>query len=223
MAINVRLTGKWDEAQVLLQKHRTGIFLRKAFDVAIKRQAQEFRKEVVQGIKAGSPGGKKLAFNAPLTIAKKGSTKPLIDSGSLWRAIKVQKVRRAEYFVGVLRQTPGAKKKGGGSGPPLVNLADLHENGGTIAIKVTKRMQRFFFALLRKLGKMRRGKKTRKTALNVARAGGSSGKFKEGQTLVITIPKRPFMQPVYDKFKRGIGDRVMREVVRELGGDFGWS
>jgi hypothetical protein len=219
MGISVKLTGDWNEATVLMRKHKTGLFLRKAFDVAVRKQAQEFRKEVVEGIKSGAPGGKKFTPNTPLTVAFKGSTKPLIDSGTLWRSIKVQRVRRSEYFVGILWQTQSSKKKG--PSYPLVNLAYLHEEGGSVAIKVTPKMQSYFFAMLRKLGKARRGKKARRAALHIAKAVGGGHSFKVGRTIVIHIPARPFMKPVYEQFSKGARDRVIREVARELGGDFG--
>ena len=64
---------------------------------------------IVRGILSGRPGGKRLRPNRPATIARKGSSKPLIDTGTLIRRIVV--VPRTQgsvrgVFVGALASMP---------------------------------------------------------------------------------------------------------------------
>jgi hypothetical protein len=59
----------------------------------------------VRGILTGRPGGKRLRPNRPSTIAKKGSSRPLIDKGHLVRKIVVvpRKIKgQPAVFVGAL-------------------------------------------------------------------------------------------------------------------------
>lgn len=58
---------------------------------------------VIRGILSGRPGGQRLRPNRPATIAKKGSSKPLIDTGHLVRKILViprKQGRVPAVFVG---------------------------------------------------------------------------------------------------------------------------
>ena len=62
--------------------------------------------KVVRGILGGRPGGKRLRKNRPATIARKGSSKPLIDTATLVGRIAIQGRRfngLPAVFVGALK------------------------------------------------------------------------------------------------------------------------
>jgi hypothetical protein len=77
----------------------------------------------------------KLKANAPLTIAIKGSSKPLVDHGGLFQAVTSHVVDDFTVFVGVLRSSPAHR---------LVEM--LHEG---VVISVTPAMRGMFFMLWR--------------------------------------------------------------------------
>ena len=85
--------------------------------------------EVKKGIVSGAPGDQKFAPNSPMTIARKGSSKPLIDKGDLVGSITYQVIDADNVFVGV--------KKG-----KEINIAAVHEFGCTI--QVTPKMRAYF-------------------------------------------------------------------------------
>ena len=230
--MGVRQVGDWDKASRILRKYSGGALAR-AMNNAVKQEAEEFRKVVVQGIRKGQPkGGKKFTPLRPLTVGRKKSNKPLIDRGTLFRAIRVKRVRPNEYFVGVHR-TARSKKSGKG----LANIAAVHENGAVISIKVTPKMVRAFFAMLRKAGdnlanaagsaRRARTKRGRQRAQARLPSGGSArgkvsgGSFTPGSVIVIRIPPRPFLGPPFKVFRKAgktcMAARIARLTLGELG------
>jgi hypothetical protein len=83
---------------------------------------------IKKGIQSQSPGGSKFTGLHPYTIATKGSTKALVDKGTLLRSITWKRVQDFVIFVGVLRK---AKNR---DGVPLVNLAKMLEEGATLDV-----------------------------------------------------------------------------------------
>lgn len=167
-----------------------------ALDIALRREAELFRKEVVEGIAKQAPGGEKFKPLAKTTKAMrrhKGfkGTKALIVRGDLRRSIKVTKAPGG-YFVGVLRS---ARSRNGDS---LVNVAATHEFGATITIRMTRKMRRFLAMVFRKAG--------------LPEPGGASG-----PVIVVKIPPRPFLQPVADKLRDGSAARVAATVNAIMG------
>lgn len=231
--IQVLQVGDWTEAKRILRKHGQGgsRTLTTAISRAVRTEAEHFRRAVVQGIRSQAPGGKRFVPLRPITVGNKRSNKALIDTGALFRAIKVKRIRGGEYFVGVLRT---ARSK---TGTGLANLGAVHEYGATIAIKVTPKMVRAFYAKLRRAGdtmakaagsarraKTERGRQRAQARLPVGgskRGKVSGGAFKPGSTIVIRIPPRPFLQPVYDQFKDQSPQRVQAAVARALDWEFG--
>lgn len=131
----------------------------------------------LRGLMLGKEGieSPSLKANSPATIARKGSSKPLINSGTLRAAIGVIKTEGGA-FVGVRRKTGKGSK---GKFTSIVNLAMIHEKGATITQIVTPKQRRFFIAnSLKMFGEVR------------APAVGS--------TIIIRIPARPFITPVLD-------------------------
>lgn len=217
VGVTVRLTGEWARCQAILNRHSAGAPLRAALNKALNREAQEFVRDVKVGIRTGSPGGKPLLPLRPLTVYRKRSNKPLIDNGDLVGSIRVVRVRSLEFFAGVNR-TAHSK-----AGAPLANVAATHELGATIILRITPKMVGYFFALLRRLSgyaARRRSPGSQPTA-GTSRSGYALPSFRPGAILIIRIRRRPFLQPVFDRRKGGVQDRVMRAVAAELHGDFG--
>lgn len=71
----------------------------------------------------GVPAGKPFAPNAPSTINRKGSSKPLIDNADMKNSVRHQMDGKT-VFIGLLRTTPHPAYTGG-----VANLGEIHEYG----------------------------------------------------------------------------------------------
>ena len=210
MSIGVSRYGDWVEAKRLLSL-RQQPRMRAIWHRALLQEAHAWRKELVTGVTSQAPGGKKFKKLSPLTLAKRKHSgfkgrKALLRSGTFRRNITVVD-RGSGVFVGVLR---AAKSSDGRS---LVNIARVHEEGRTVVIRVTEKMRKYFFAMLR-------GGLSKKA---LKKGGKSSGGFKRG-ILVIQIPARPVFAPVYAKMTRprsALVKRMKRRVSLLSKGDFG--
>ncbi len=80
------LTGYWGRLETLLDPSR----LAAGIQQAAARVGNYGASEVKKGIVSGSPGGQTFAPLSPVTIARKGSSKPLIDKGDLVGSITYQ-------------------------------------------------------------------------------------------------------------------------------------
>lgn len=125
---------------------------------------------------------------SPLTLATKrrGGSKPLIASGELRTGIAVVMGGPYEAFIGVPRSSRGMK------------LADIHENGRIVVQRMTDKQRKFLHARLPKGG----GK------------GGKGGGG--GGILVIHIPARPFIKPVFAAEKDKIGPRLLDRIAERV-------
>jgi len=125
----------------------------------------------------------KLKANAPLTMAVKGSTKPLVAGGDLFQSITVQKINEDEHFVGVLR-TEGD-----------FNLVAILHEGATIP--VTPAM-RWMFLMLAKAsdGTMDPSKLEGRASELFAQFQG--WKPLGASTTAIVIPERPFVRITFE-------------------------
>lgn len=124
-----------------------------------------------------------LKANAPLTVALKGSSKPLVAGGDLFQSITVQEINEDEQFVGVLRTEGG------------FNLVEILHEGTTIP--VTPAM-RWMFLLLAKAsaGEMDPSKlEGRAAELFQAFQG---WKPLAAGTTNIAIPERPFVRITFE-------------------------
>jgi len=135
-------------------------------------------KKMRQVIQSGG-----LKANAPLTMALKGSTKPLVAGGDLFQSITVQQVNEDEQFVGVLR-TEGD-----------FNLVAILHEGTTIP--VTPAM-RWMFLLLAKAseGTMDPSKLEGRASELFAQFQG--WKPLAAGTTTIVIPERPFVRITFE-------------------------
>jgi hypothetical protein len=189
--IDIRLVGDWQLADKILSVSSTQMQV--AADMAIGQEAEFYVGKIKQYMRSGS-----FAPLSPNTLAVAGGKsggKPLFRSGDLRNA--VTSVTTGDgTFIGVPRGAPG------GAGKPMVNIARVHEEGATIVMRMTPAMRRFLHARLPK------------------RIGPSlpSGKFNSSSTgiIVIKIPARPFIQPIYDKFGPGTEKRFVARLVKIL-------
>ena len=118
------LSGDWNRIDEIFNPAKIAEGMRQA----AARVGNYGASEVKKGIVSGSPGGKTFKPNSPLTIARKGSSKPLIDKGDLVGSITYQIIDSDNVFIGV--------KKG-----KEANIAAVHEFGCTI--KVTPKMRAY--------------------------------------------------------------------------------
>lgn len=197
--------GEWREASRVLAAGPAK--MRRAIDKTLLQEAHLYRKEIVQGLRTGSPGGKKFKPLASSTLQgrkfkKFGGTKPLIRSGDLRNSVTVVK-RSGNIFVGVPRSAKGK------DGRELVNIARVHEFGSRpIVIKVTPGMRRLLAAMFRK-------------TVTRAQKKASGGRAGGGAVMVIQIPARPFLRPVELKLRKGRLKRVQERMSKNLGGTLG--
>jgi len=116
-------TGDWAKARRILRVGKDGR-LKNAIKIALRQEAEWFRREVVVGIRNQAPGGKQFKPLKPATIAAKGSSKALIDSNTLRRSITRKTFDGGDkQFVGVLRT---AREKNGSA---VADIAAIHEYG----------------------------------------------------------------------------------------------
>lgn len=181
--MSVKLVGDWRKAGNITRR-MTSQFQR-ASKVVVNTEAQLLKIKMIEGLKSGSPGGKRMAATSPTTLAVrkfkggKGGSRPMDASGGLRRSLQVKKLGQ-DVFVGVVGSKGGAK------------YAQMLEDGAVFSVKITKRSRRFLMAVFRKFGG------------GPARPGGTSGQQGSGGTsiAIIRIPPRPFIAPVVEKEAR---------------------
>jgi hypothetical protein len=144
--------------------------LRKHVRRATKKNALLAEGAIKTAISAG-----KFAPNASMTQAIKGSAKPLVDTGQLFKSINGEISDWDEARVGVLKNQT-RRDKDSGEVKDLVQIATILHNGAVV--DVSDKMRRFFAAMFRKhqKGEVRRPWRPIKAT-----------------TRVIVIPKRPFL------------------------------
>jgi len=141
--------------------------LQKEIGKATLKNALTLQTLVRQGI-----ASRKFIKNSDLTILLKGKNMPLVDTKEMINAIEINQKTPFTARVGFL--TDSETSHGG----PMINVARLLHDGGTITM--TPRMRRFLFAKAKERGG---GKRTKI-------------KFKSSSGL-IRIPPRPFMNIVF--------------------------
>jgi len=93
--------------------------LAKAVAKAAVTLASDVKKNIVSG---GELAGVPFTPNAPSTIARKGSSKPLIDSGDMMKAVAARKESPLVWFVGIAGNEQS-------EGVSIVEYARIHEFG----------------------------------------------------------------------------------------------
>lgn len=204
MKVTITQTGAWLAAHNAVSTNITA-----AVRVALRREAEFMADKVRDALKNGpheklSPltlRARRLGIGGPATRG----TKPLLRTGDLYNSIAATPDMTGDaFFVGISRSVRSR------TGESLVRLADVHERGRTIVMKMTPKMIRFLFGVLLK---------------GVARAGGgggaSGGAGGGTKILVIHIPARPFIGPAFTEWSPTSLDRFRANLAAELKGVFG--
>jgi hypothetical protein len=169
-----------------------------AVSQAMSYEANSLAGYIRRGMRSGAPGGQRFQALAPTTVKMKRSSKPLINHGDMLRSVHAEQFERdkygGSYFVGINRRV---KRKDGSS---MADLAELHEFGGKpYVIKVTPKLRAFWFAMFRK--------------------GIFNAPLKKS-TVVINhkgMPKRPFLVPSFNEWKKNAERRLANRVKLLLG------
>lgn len=203
MKVTITKTGAWVAAQGALATN-----ISQQVRTALQQEAEFMADKVREALKQGPH-----TPLSPLTLRarrlgiggkKFRGTKPLFRTGDLYNSIAATPDATGDaFFVGITRS---ARAKNGES---LVRLADVHERGRTIVMKMTPKMIRFLFGVLLK-GVARGG------------GGGTGGPVGGGtKLLVIHIPARPFIGPAFAKWGPTSLERFRNNLAAELKGVFG--
>lgn len=193
----MKLVGDWAKAGKIVQSMDKRFAA--AAEQAVLREGHMLRGKVIQNITSGGTlAGKPFAPLSPATLAIRrftgfGGTKILMRTGALRNSVVVRKVGNA-VFVGVMRTSKGK-----------ANIAEIHEFGaGPYTVVMTQRQRRFLMAALSSMG-------------------GAPSPGKGGGVLVIRIPARPFLGPVFEKFAqpRDVAKRFWAHIAKAMGGDLG--
>lgn len=171
MPSGIKLTGGWGKFAKAINGPKFSAALKKEVGRAVARSGKVAERAIRRQIRSG-----KLTKNAALTQAIKGSGKPLVDFGELFKAVTSTSPKWNVAFAGIKR-TEGA-----------FNVAKLLHEGGDIP--ATKRMHGLFWMLF--LASQGR---------NVTLTGRAAELFQRFQnwyplaptTQVIRIPARPFV------------------------------
>ena len=205
--IDIRRIGDWKLADRILRTASSD--LGKAIDEALDQEGEFFVGKIKQYMRTGA-----FAPLSPNTLAVMGGGggrdtrgrfkagrgghggKPLFRSGDLRNSVTKVKAGAGAIFIGVPRNAPSK------AGRPLVNIADVHERGATIVLRMTPAMRRFLFARLPKqIG---------------PRLPGGHFYSKSTGIIVIKIPARPFIAPVFAEFGPTTHERFLARLAKRL-------
>lgn len=201
--MKVSTFGDWFKVQKILSE--SGKKLETATKKAVLQEGQFFRNKIVEGFDTQAPGGDRWSALSTRTLVRRAyqgfkGTKALIVRGDLRNSVAVVQ-QGGEVFVGVQRTK---KNKDGKS---LVNIAEIHEFGfGPWVIIMSAKMRRFLHAMFSVLG------------VPPKPTTGSTG------MLVINIPARPFLRPIWAKYGSPpdqVANRFLSRLAHLLDGDFG--
>lgn len=198
--MKIELTGQWAQARAFFAGIKAGA-IKTAMGRELHAEANYLAGKMKEKLRTGP-----FQPLSPLTIAGRklagiGGTKPLNATLSLKNSITVSPTDPAalQKFIGVLRTAQRKNAKPGGKAPPLVNIAEIQEEGRTIIIRKTPKMMRFLFMLMKKAGVK-------------PKAGAGGGKA----YIVVRIPPRPFIRPVIEEHGAGAAERIMLGVAARV-------
>lgn len=123
--MKIKKTGQWTQAAAAMAQlaARTNL----AREKAKLQEANYFRTKVLQAFQTrGKSNGTAWAPNAPSTIKKKRSSKPLIASAQLRNSVQVVQASGGDVFIGVPNFVMRA------DGVSMVSIAAVHEFGKVI-------------------------------------------------------------------------------------------
>jgi hypothetical protein len=200
------MKGNWAGTGSML-KHLSGKELwERSIDKAIQKEAHRLRGIMVESFNNGGPPGQRWPRLSTFTqlvsrALGKGDRKPLMDSGDLRNSHSVTKEGDV-WFVGINRKARSKKRKGqqSASSSSLVNIALIHEFGaGPFTVRVTSKMRGFFFFL------------------NRATKGQIKPLHPSTTRLVIRIPKRAWVGPIWDQEKDNSERNIKRDSLNGIG------
>lgn len=122
--MGVERFGDWERVQHLLAD-QPGARLALAIRQATVKAAILLVREIQRGIRSQAPGGHPFVQLAASTIARKGSSKALIDTGFLINSI-THRIMQDQAFVGLLKTTVSR------DGESMANIGAVMEYGATI-------------------------------------------------------------------------------------------
>lgn len=191
------LTGEWDKAGRMLGQLAEAQRWQAAWERAATAEAHRLRGLMVMAFQNAGPPGQKWPPLAAITqllsrIAGRGDRHPLLYHGDLRNSIQVVRERDV-VFVGTHRATKGP------DGKSLVNLAMIHNYGTrTYTVRITDKVRRFFLWL------------------SLA-TGGQTKPLSLGRSfLVIRIPPRPWVEPIWEAEGDNAADNIAKAIVRNM-------
>ena len=218
------MTGNWKGVGRILSTAGNGAAWRRAKRRAILREAHRLRGIMVQSFNKGGPPGKRWkrlsVFTQLVSRAKGlGDRRPLMNSGALRNSHSVVEVDADTVFVGVHRTAKSKGQRGRdkqgrftsrGPGSKLMNIALIHEHGaGPIYINTSpgsasgRRVRNFFLWLHSKTKNHGSGAimPLKKTTVGI----------------VIRIPPRPWIGPIWEREGDQAAQNIMRGTIAGLG------
>jgi hypothetical protein len=184
---NFTFVGRWDQFSDSVNPAKFGARERAAMRKATELNGMYVAGQIKRSIR------KSWTRNAALTRTIKGSTKTLVDMGTMFKAVTYQVINYSTVFAGITKQ---AKSSTGG---PLVNVVEMIHEGGTINV-TTKMRAMFWYLWMVSSGRMDQSKLTGRAMEIWERIGGKRRIIKplNPSTTVIRIPSRPFIRKVFE-------------------------
>ena len=185
-----------------LQKALVGITPAKfqaSSNKAVLREAHRLRREMVKAYNRGGPKSAKWEPLKERTLAMRAAmgfkgTKPLMRTGDLRNSITVVQPEPSAAFVGFHRNT--AMK----NGKKAFSIASIHEFGKEpYGIHVTPGMRNFFMAM------------------NIKSGGKVKPLFSSTTIIIVEIPARPLMNPIWEENKDEAGERIASDTLKGVG------
>jgi hypothetical protein len=187
-----RKTGDWAKARETFDK--MAVEMAAASQQSILQEAHYLRGEIVKGLQSQEPGGKAFKPLSPFTLAARRlagfrGTKALMVHGDLRNGIRVESLGKGKgAFIGILRTAKTA------DGKTLVNVAETQEFGaGPFRIELTKKVMRYLALVFKELN----GEGAIPKPFWLIKAKANAKKF-----LLIKIPARPFIRPIFEVFAK---------------------
>jgi len=210
--LGVTKFGPWLKTQNILKANMRPVY--RALGAAWRVEAQRLKDQLGKGIQSQAPGGQAFKPLSPTTLAVRRflgfrGTKALLWHRNLLRAIKVTPSGRSgssnyQVFVGIHSSARDPQ------GKSLYVIGLTHENGRRlVAVRLTPKLCRFLGAVFASMNK-----------------GASTGvdrpwwltKSKGRGVLMISIPARPVFRPIWGKYGKETGARIVASVQADLKG-----
>lgn len=203
MATKTYKYGQWEEANRRLKS--LDKLVKNNIATALRYSAKDLVRKIKLKIRRGDIGWEQLS---PITVKRKGGSKPLKDTGSLGEAIVSKYVNKFTYEVGIPK---GAKNSFGVS---MVTIAYIQEYGKVIKPKKAKVMA---IPLTNEAKQLQHQYKSARNIPGLFRLKGRKLLVrKKGATLEpmfvlldkVTVPPRSIFNSTFNKEKKSIINRL---------------